>query len=67
MTPSLRTLAFAVIVLSAGAALGQSRTIHTDHYFITYATGTERTARRVAEVAEEILVVAATGQRWDLG
>jgi Tol biopolymer transport system component len=66
LTPSLRTLAFAVIVLSAGAAMGQSRTIHTDHYFITYATGTERTARRVAEVAEEIFPqLAAAFQFYD--
>ena len=33
---------------------GQVQTIHTDHYRITYFPGTESTARRVAEVAEEI-------------
>lgn len=56
MTPRLHVLAIAAIVLSAGSVFGQSlsRTIITDHYTISYGLGTERTARRVAEVAEEV-------------
>ena len=53
-------------VLCAGAAHSQMRTIHTDHYYITFAPGTERTARRVAEVAEEIFPqLAAAFQFYD--
>ncbi|HJP31143.1 MAG TPA: hypothetical protein QGF95_11375 [Candidatus Latescibacteria bacterium] len=66
MTPSIRTLAVAMAVLCAGAAHSQMRTIHTDHYYITFAPGTERTARRVAEVAEEIFPqLAAAFQFYD--
>ncbi|MFP6642659.1 MAG: hypothetical protein VCF24_03720 [Candidatus Latescibacterota bacterium] len=66
MAPSLRTLVVAVVILSAGAVYSQSRTIHTDHYYITFAPGTERTARRVAEVAEEIFPqLAAAFQYYD--
>jgi len=66
LTPSLRTLAVAVTVLCAGAVYGQARTIHTDHYYITYVPGTEGTARRVAEVAEEIFPhLAAAFQYYD--
>ncbi len=66
MTPSLRTLVLVATLLGAGDAHSQSRTIHTDHYYITFASGTERTARRVAEVAEEIFPqLAAAFQYYD--
>lgn len=56
MTPRLRWLVAvaALLAVTSGDLLAQPRTIHTDHYRITYMPGTERTARRVAEVAEEI-------------
>jgi hypothetical protein len=51
-----RFLLLAMLVLTGwtASAHGQVQTIHTDHYRITYFPGTENTARRVAEVAEEI-------------
>ncbi|SVC69726.1 uncharacterized protein METZ01_LOCUS322580, partial [marine metagenome] len=64
MAPSLRTLVVAVAILSAGAVYSQSRTIHTDHYYITFAPGTERTARRVAEVAEEVFPQLAAAFKY---
>lgn len=56
MTPSRTAVAAATLtaLLLAGSAHGQLRTIHTDHFQITFVPGTERTARRVAEVAEEM-------------
>ena len=44
---------------------GQVRTIHTDHFRITYFPGTESTARRVAEVAEEIFPHLAASFGYD--
>ncbi len=52
MKPSLRVAA--AVLLLAAAAGAQSRSFRTDHFIITYVPGTERTARRVAEVAEEV-------------
>ena len=63
MTPSLRALA-ATLLLAAGVVHAQLQTIHTDHYRITFPTGTERTARRVAEVAEEVFPHLAAAFRY---
>ena len=52
MKSSLRVAA--AVFLLAVTADAQPRSILTDHFIITYTPGTERTARRVAEVAEEV-------------
>ena len=52
MKSSLRVAA--AVLLLAVTADAQPRSILTDHFIITYTPGTERTARRVAEVAEEV-------------
>ena len=62
MKPSLRVAA--AVLLLAAAADAQPRSIRTDHYVITYVPGTERTARRVAEVAEEVFPHLAAAFRY---
>lgn len=54
----------ATLLLLAAAADAQPRSIRTDHFIITFPPGTERTARRVAEVAEEVFPHLAAAFRY---
>ncbi|MEE2658092.1 MAG: LpqB family beta-propeller domain-containing protein [Candidatus Latescibacterota bacterium] len=60
-------VATTLAVLCAPSLQAQGlRTFTTDHYRISYMPGTERTARRVAEVAEEVFPhLAAQFQYYD--
>lgn len=49
----LATAIWAISLLTA-APIEAQQSFETDHYVITFAPGTEGTARRVAEVAEEV-------------
>ena len=54
----------ATLLLLAVTAGAQARSIRTDHFIITFPPGTERTARRVAEVAEEVFPHLAAAFRY---
>ncbi|MBI2502718.1 MAG: PD40 domain-containing protein [Candidatus Latescibacteria bacterium] len=51
-------------ILAPRPAAAQLQTINTDHYRIHYFPGTEGTARRVAEVGEEVFDPMATAYQY---